>query len=202
MQRQITFQQYRTIDLIAFAVMITFSEFLTTMATTHWFPNELYTVSVAAPLVAIVYMRWKWWGAIHAAFAGLIFSFFYGGTFDQSLIYTVGNLFSVLAVFMLYRPGYERVRQSVALSLLFGALVWFLMVTGRAVVSLILGWTIDTAILFCTEDALSLLFTLVVIWVARRLDGVFENQKHYLLRIQDEDKDNDEIDPESDEHII
>lgn len=36
---------------------------------------------------------------------------------------------------------------------------------------------------FFTTDSLSLLFTGVVVWIARRLDGVFENQKHYLLRI-------------------
>ena len=36
---------------------------------------------------------------------------------------------------------------------------------------------------FFTTDALSLLFTGVVVWTARRLDGIFEDQKHYLLRI-------------------
>ena len=29
----------------------------------------------------------------------------------------------------------------------------------------------------------ALLFTGVILWIARRLDGIFENQKHYLLRI-------------------
>ena len=36
---------------------------------------------------------------------------------------------------------------------------------------------------FFTTDSLSLLFTFVIIWIARKLDGVYEDQKHYLLRI-------------------
>ncbi len=31
-----------------------------------------------------------------------------------------------------------------------------------------------------------ILFTLVITWIVRRLDGVFEDQKHYLLRLQEE----------------
>ena len=36
---------------------------------------------------------------------------------------------------------------------------------------------------FFTTDSLSLLFTFVIIWIARKLDGVYEDQKHYLLRL-------------------
>ena len=51
-----------------------------------------------------------------------------------------------------------------------------------------LGGPADGVLGFFTTDALSILFTLVILWIARRLDGVYEDQKHYLLRIQKEDK--------------
>ena len=54
---------------------------------------------------------------------------------------------------------------------------------GRMLTSLLLGTDFQTSLGFFTTDALSLLFTGVILWIARRLDGIFENQKHYLLRI-------------------
>ena len=30
--------------------------------------------------------------------------------------------------------------------------------------------------------------TLLILWIVRRLDGVFENQDHYLLRLQAEEE--------------
>ena len=42
---------------------------------------------------------------------------------------------------------------------------------------------------FITTDALSGFFTAVILWIARRQDGLFEDQKHYLLRIQEAEKE-------------
>jgi hypothetical protein len=42
---------------------------------------------------------------------------------------------------------------------------------------------------FFTTDALSLLFTGLILWVARLLDGIFENQRHYLLRIHNTEEE-------------
>ena len=72
--------------------------------------------------------------------------------------------------------------------MLFPLAVTLLMQGGRALVSLVLGGPAAGVLGFFTTDALSVLFTLVIIWIARRLDGVYEDQKHYLLRIQKEDK--------------
>ena len=42
---------------------------------------------------------------------------------------------------------------------------------------------------FVTTDALSLVFSAVIVWIARRLDGIFEDQKHYLLRLKEAEKE-------------
>ena len=83
---------------------------------------------------------------------------------------------------MLRAVGKERVRTG-GLSLVFPLLVWLLMQAGRAIVALALGAGLSDAVGFFTSDSLSLLFTFVIIWIARKLDGVYEDQKHYLLRI-------------------
>ena len=87
---------------------------------------------------------------------------------------------------MLRLLGGERIRQSQWLSLAFGLLTWLLMCLGRMAMALIFGAGFGDALAFLTTDSLSAVFTLVIVWIARRLDGIFENQKHYLLRLNKE----------------
>jgi len=187
MKRQLTIQEYRAIDLTLFALMFAVFEFIIVRVSTGgMFWDQMYTVSLSAAITSIVYMRWGYWGDIHAALAGFLFCFYYGARLDQYLIYIAGNLVSLLAVPVLKKLGPERVRQGQFSSLLFPLAVILLMQGGRAAVALLLGHSFGEAVGFFATDALSILFTLVILWIARRLDGVYEDQKHYLLRIQDE----------------
>ena len=188
MNRQYSFGQYRTIDLTLFALILCVSEALIVKAATWWFADQLYTVSVVGAVTAIVLMRWGPWAAIHALVGGVVFCLASHGSLKQLAIYCAGNLFSLLALLPLRTLGKERVRQDGVLSVCFGLVVLLLMQLGRALVSLLFGTAFSAALGFFTTDALSLLFTGLILWVARRLDGIFEDQKHYLLRIHKEEK--------------
>ena len=59
---------------------------------------------------------------------------------------------------------------------------------GRAAAALLLGTSWRTCVGFFTTDALSGVFTMVVVSLAGRLDGVFEDQKQYLRRLQERQK--------------
>ena len=196
MNKRRTWKQYRAIDLALFGVMIAVFEFIIVMAARFWFPGQPYTVSLAAAITTIVYMRWGWWGAIHAALAGFVFCFFQGASPAQYLIYIAGNLFSVFSVFVLKIFGKEKVRTS-TLGMLYPILVLLLMQTGRAAVALMAGAEPASVIGFFTTDSLSMLFTFVIIWIARRLDGVYEDQIHYLLRINAKEGTEKEVNYES-----
>ena len=185
MKRQRTWKEYRTIDLSLFGIMLAIFEFVIVHAANWWFPGQPFTVSLAAAMASIVYMRWGVWGGIHAVEAGFVFCYFSGATGQQFLIYCLGNLFSVLAVLMLKIFGKERVRTG-HLSLVFPLLVQLLMQAGRAAVAILLGAGPENVVGFFTTDSLSLLFTFVIIWIARKLDGVYEDQKRYLLRVHAE----------------
>ena len=187
MNRRRSWKEYRAIDLSIMALMLAVFEFLIVNAASFWFPDQLYTVSLAAAMTSIVYMRWGVWGGIHAAEAGAVYCYFAGGAPKQFVIYCIGNLFSLLAVLMLRAAGKEKVRTG-NLSLVFPLLVLLLMHTGRGVVALALGAAPGSALAFFTTDSLSYIFTFVIIWIARKLDGVYEDQKHYLLRIHAEEE--------------
>lgn len=189
MKKQLTFSQYRLIDLTAFALMYAVFEYIIIWtAMGSLFRDQAFTVSLAAALTSIVYMRWGLWGGIHAALTGALYCLYSGGTATQFAVYILGNLCSLPAAVVLQKIGPERVRTGYWSSMLFPLAVTLLMQGGRALVSLALGGPASGVLGFFTTDTLSVLFTLVIIWIARRLDGVYEDQKHYLLRIQKEEK--------------
>ena len=189
MNRHMTLKQYRNMDLFLFAVMLVISESLIVNAAIRWFPDQLYTVSVCAAIVSIVLMRWGGWAAIHAVLGGVVYCFWAGGSPKQFVIYTVGNLFSMISLLLIRMLGKERICGNVLLTLLFGVCTQLFMQMGRACVSFVMGSPISTGFSFITTDALSGLFTMVIVWIASRLDGVFEDQISYLLRVQAEAKE-------------
>ena len=188
MDRHITFEQYRSIDLTILAVILAFCQFITHLASTVWFADQLYVVSPVAAMTALVMMRWNGWAAIHAALGGILFAVLAGGDAQQIIIYGAGNLLGLAAMVMFRYPGKERVRSDALMAIFFGLLTQILMQLGRAAVALVFGYPAEALLGFITTDILSGLFTLVIIWIVRRIEGLFEDQKNYLLRTQREQK--------------
>jgi hypothetical protein len=188
MNRQISFSQYRSIDLIILTAVLAISQFLIYAASSFWFPDQLYVVSPVAAMVALVMMRWSGWAWIHAVFGGVFFTALSGGTWQHYIIYGAGNLLALAALGMIKICGKERIRKDAFLALAFALLTQLLMQLGRAGVAAVLGFPAAACIGFITTDVLSALFTLFIIWTIRRIEGLFEDQKHYLLRVQSEQK--------------
>lgn len=188
MDRHMTFRQYRAFDLVSFAVMLCVAETLIVKAATLWYPDQLYTVSVTGAIVSIVLMRWGPFAAIHALLGALAFSLASHGTLTQTMIYCVGNLFALLSLLPLRALGGEKIRSDQFLSVMFSLFTLLFMHTGRALTALAAGAAPGACLGFFTTDALSYLFTGVIVWIARRLDGIFEDQKHYLLRVSKEEE--------------
>lgn len=186
MNRQISFQQYRAIDLTILAVLLAISQFVIFLASSVLYPEQLYVVSPVAAMVALVMMRWNGYAAVHALLGGVLFTALSGGTWQHILIYGGGNLLSLLALLMLKIFGKERVRTEAVLAVGFGLCTQALMWLGRAGIALALGFEPAACLGFITTDILSGLFTAVIVWVVRRIEGLFEDQKHYLLRLQSE----------------
>ncbi len=188
MNRQISFSQYRTIDLLILTAVLAISQFVIYAASSFWFPEQLYVVSPVAAVVALVMMRWSGYAAVHALFGGVFYVALSGGTWQHFAIYGLGNLLSLLALGMFRFFSKERVRQDATLALVFALCTQLLMMLGRAGLAAALGFPADACIGFITTDVLSGVFTLFVIWTVRRIEGLFEDQKHYLLRVQSEQK--------------
>ena len=188
MARQRSLGEYRAIDLGCFVVMLAAFEPVLHFAATRLFPAEPYTVSLVAAITAIVMMRWGLWAAIHAVFGGVLVCFLSGARWDQYLIYGLGTLLSLAALLLLKAWGKEETRQESLHTIGFALMTVLLMQLGRGLVALVLGSDWRVCLGFFTTGVITDLFTVVIVWISRRLDGIFEDQIHYLLRIQKENK--------------
>ena len=186
--KQRTFGQYRAIDLGIMAVLLFVFEMLTATAATKWFPSELYTLSPTITIVCIVMMRWSGYAAIHAVVGGAAFCVASGASPEQFAIYCIGNCAALAAMILFKMHGKEKVRSKAVLAVLFAAAAYFGAQFGRWLVALVFGASLDSLVMFLTTDSLSLLFAVVIVLIAGRLDGLFEDQRAYLIRTAEERK--------------
>ena len=189
MRKRGSLRWYRTVDLFLFALMLLLFESVIIVASIKWFPGQPYTVSVVPALVAILIIRWGPCAAIHALLGGILVCVLSGAKSSQYVIYCVGNLFPLLLLPFLsrWRRDEGSIKKNVY-ALALGLAVLLLIQIGRAVVSLFFGFTPVQALGYFTTDVITDLFTLIVLWIVRRLDGMLEDQAHYLNRIRDEEK--------------
>lgn len=181
----ISFKQYRAIDLGIMAVILFFFEMLTVFAG-KWFPMQSYTLSPTTLMLCIVMMRWDGFAAIHAVVGGLAFCLAAGAEPKQYIIYCIGNCFALLGLILLKACGKEKVRKNIPLIFAYVVIVFLGIQTGRWIVSLFFGAELGSIVTFLVADSLSLLFAAVAVLVSRQMDGLFEDQKHYLIRTEEE----------------
>lgn len=190
MEAKRSLTQYRLIDLSMMAVLLLLFETIIIMATNRWFPGEPYTVSLSPVITAIVLIRWGPWAGIHALLGGLVLCIESNAAPIQYAVYCIGNLFSLLMLFIIPRMGGDAgIRADALKTLVYGLMVLLAMQIGRALVGLICGTSLSIASGFFTTEVITDLFTCVVLWIVRRLDGILEEQQHYLKRIREEEQD-------------
>ena len=185
MQGKRTLTQYRAIDCSLFALMLMVFETVILRAATVWFPKEAWTVSVVPAITAMVMVRLGPWCLIHAALGGIVTVLALKGSGIQFLIYSIGNL-AVLAVWPLQKKrGWEALHGNVLMNILFAILTVLAMQAGRALAALATGTRPEGVLLYFTADSITYIFTMVILWITSRLDGILEDQAHYLERIND-----------------
>ncbi|MGN0387040.1 MAG: hypothetical protein ACI4EX_14300 [Lachnospiraceae bacterium] len=184
--KALTYKQYRAINIFILAIIFFFAETAIALGANVWFPELPYTLSLSVIYISLEMMRWGGFGAVAAVTSGLAFCLASGANGEQFLIYCIGNLMTLFALLYLKKIGTEKVRKDGTLTVTYVLLVFLLAQIGRWLVSTCLGHDPLMIIQFITTDALSGFFGAIVILVLRNADGMFENQKSYLLRLEEE----------------
>lgn len=191
--QNLTFKQYRNIDLGIMSILLIISEAVTTLATNKWFAAQPVAISSTLLFICIFMMRWNGYAAIAAVLGGAVFCIASGATLEQFVIYAGGNLLSLLALlwFKVYRKDDVRLG-SFKLSF-FTISVYLLMQLGRWLISLAFGGGLWNIVGYITSDVISLLFAVIILFLLRGVDGMIEDQKAYLFRLERERKEKAEM---------
>ncbi len=186
MQKGITFRQYRAMDLVFFTLLLCISEVVITLGATRWFRGEAYTLSFSCAVMAIVMVRWGIWAAVPIAVGSFAFCLISGAAAGQYAIYIIGSMAGLAMLPFLKKWGWQKLKGNVLLAIVYGLLTALSMQMGRLLVAVVLGYSLQVCIGFITTDILSTLFAALLVWIARNLDGMLEEQRHYLKRVQEE----------------
>ena len=184
--KALTFKQYRTANIILLTLIFVALESAVTLGANLWFRELPYVLSLAVLFVSLEMMRWHAFAAVAAIASALAFCAASGAGSRQYLIYCAGNLFMLFGLIFLKKIGRERVRKSALLSTGYVLCVYLLAQLGRWIVSLFFGADVRMLVQFITTDSLSALFAVIAVLIVRNADGIFEDQKTYLLRLEEE----------------
>lgn len=186
---QITFKQYRAIDITILVALTIIFEAIATLASAKWFAAQPVAISIGLAMICIVMMRWGIPAAIAAAAGGFVFCILSGATAQQFVIYCVGNIFALLGMVWFKVFGKEGIRKSLWVITLFVSTAYLGQVLGRSIIAIAFGDPVGVFVTFITTDIMSLVFAVLVITLFRKTDGMLEDQKTYLLRLDKQKKD-------------
>ena len=184
--KALTFNRYRIINIAILSLVFFIAETLVTKGAKEWFPELPYVLSLNILFMSLEYMRWRGFGLISSVVGGLAFCMASGATLKQYAVYCAGNLFAAAVLVFIRYIGRKRVRDKVFFTVLYVTLIYAAACMGRFAVSLVFGADIRALLAFVTTDVLSWVFALIGVLAARNADGIFEDQRDYLLRLEEE----------------
>lgn len=182
----ITFKQYRNIDLFIFTALLVVSEAITTFATNIWFDRQPIAISTTLTFICLVMMRWNVFAIIPALIGGLVFCIASNASAELYVIYVVGNCMSLLSLLWFKVFKKEDIRKNPFKLFLFVASSYILLQSGRWLVSLFYGGGLRAILGYLGTDIASLLFAALVMFLMKNVDGMIEDQKAFLFRQQRE----------------
>ena len=184
--KNITFKQYRTIDLSILCVLTAVFEAIATMASNQWFNLQAMSISISFTIACITLIRWNQFATLPAFIGSFIYCYISGGSLNQYIAYCGGSLFILLALPLMRKLTKEKIKQSFLTRALFVITAYLLIIVGRWCFSLPFAFTFNTLLAFLGTDILSLLFAVVVLSLITTADGFLEDQKAYLFRLERE----------------
>lgn len=207
--RLISYKQYCITDLCLFAGILIIAE-LTVHYAAVWFPEAAYfTFSLMLPIVLIVMVRWGWQSVFYALASAIMYCALNRGGLTSYIVYAVGNCFVLLMLLPLKFIGADKITSKWWSTVLFVLGGWLCVYLGRAIlgtvcyaVQPVAGVAVYSGFIdFAVSELLSLAMTVVIVLVLRRFDGMFENQKSFLKRIEKERRERMRRDEFGDEPV-
>ena len=189
--RLISIKQYRTTDLVIFAVILIIFDLLAHYASILFSGEIIYSFCLTVPITLVVMIRWGWFSVFFAIGDALLLTVIHNPSMWQSyLCYGVGNASLMLLLLAVKFIGKKRIASTWYFTLLFVVCAWVLQNLTITVMNAICGYSFVLCLAanfgFGLTGVLSLAMGVVISLVLRKLDGMYEDQIEYLKRLKGE----------------
>ncbi len=182
--KQISYAQYRTADLLVFLLIMCVCEAINVFAISRWFQGMTFAISVMLLVSLIIFIRWGWWGAIFPVADGLLYCWMNGASAEQYIIYCIGNAFLVLIPLIFLAVPKEKWTSSWFMTLLYCIAGYVILVAGRVIVCLCFGYNFVYSLTEnLTFEALNVAFAFLGMLILRMINGMLVDQKTYLTNV-------------------
>lgn len=193
LKKGMSIKEYRALDLAIFTILMIVFEIVAVKAI-DWF-NLIY-ISLFITISLLSIMRWNIWGVVPIIAGSVTYSIMNGFDYKNYIISIIGSLF-LLLLNLWFLIGKKKFKEPIYV-ILFVFSGFFILELGRTVVATILGYPfLSNLITLLLTDAINALMSLIIILITSKQNGLFEDQKEYILRIQKEENEGTII--ESDE---
>ena len=205
--RFISIRQYKYTDLFFFALVLGLSELLVFCSYKLWFQNTIdkFYINFMLAIALTVMMRWGWVGIFYAVVDGAVQCAIQGAGWQTYISYIIGTACISLVLIFIRLLGKEKIRGKWYFSLVYVLLGWFAVNFGITCASAVFGESFLGSLASCfgfgVYGALPLVASVVVVMILRKLEGMFEDQKHYLIRQDKERKELSRRDEFGDEPV-
>ena len=184
--KQLSFKQYRGIDVFFLCVLTAVFEALATYATVDWFNLQAMAISITPAMICISLMRWGGYAIFPALAGAFAYCYAQGASIKHFVIYCGGCCLCLLSLPLLKLLTKDAVRVDFAKRTVFAIFTYLFVTVGRWIFSLFFEFSFKSILAFIFTDILSLLFAIVILFIAKNVDGLFEDQKSYLFRLERE----------------
>jgi hypothetical protein len=186
----LTFKKYRSLDITIFTVLYAFIEALIVFGSNKWFTHQFYTLSLSVTIVTLVMVRWGGFAVIPACVGAVVYllaNLAAGNqvTYQTAIIYIGGSLSMMLGLLYIKLVTKEKLSNRKSLAC-YGlpVLLYIFTIIFRTLISMCFGYGFEIIVNYNFAECLTLLFALIAVFVARRQEGLFVDQKTYLLELE------------------
>ncbi|MCR5741805.1 MAG: hypothetical protein K6G38_05060 [Gammaproteobacteria bacterium] len=187
MNKNLSFNKYRLIDVLIFTAIACLTEYLLSLAS-GWAILQKFSISLILPVALIMMVRWNYLAVIPVIASSAIYVVSNHGSWQNYLIYIIGNLFILINI-LWFIGGKEKLKKT---GYLLGYITtgYLLIELGRSFMGFLMLESVNFFELFVNfliADIISLILALFIVFISSKQAGLFEDQKQYLTKLKEEE---------------
>ena len=178
-----TKNQFKSIDLLIFAILVGFFEFINYFASVSFSSVTFTFLSFTVVLTLIAMYRWGLIGVLVSLPGGFVCCLVSGKFNIQTLtIYTISYLASVFSYLIIWIFKRKKVKENKLILLLYLLSGYSFVIVIRAFISFLFGYKFLSVLgEFFVRDSVSIFISYIIILITSSKNGILTEMNNYLL---------------------